>query len=248
VLSDPANCALFLDLDGTLLNLATTPKGVEVPAGLIDLLDGLYVALGGAVAIVTGRHIADVDRLLQPLRLPASGVHGSELRVSAESDVAVLTGAIPSTMFAQISEMTRSIPGAFTESKETALTVHYRLAPEAEQQIAQQLSELLARHAGQFRLVPGRKVFEILPAGLSKGTALRMLAAMPQFSGRTPIMIGDDVGDEPAFEASQALSGHGLRVAGEHFSIDFAAFQGPSEVRIWLAELLEVVRCKEVDV
>jgi trehalose 6-phosphate phosphatase len=236
-LAKPRQCALFLDVDGTLLELAATPKTVWVPDGLVDLLGRLAAALDGALAIISGRRIGEIDRLLAPLRLIASGVHGSELRMAADDEIQHLTPVLAPEMVAALKELAGRTPGAFAEPKGSGLAIHYRLAPAAEATIEDDLRKLLDRQSGAFDLWPGQKVFEVIPAGFSKGTALATLAALPTFQGRLPIMIGDDIGDEPAFAAAERLQGFALRVAGENYAASSADFEGPQAVYKWLDRL-----------
>lgn len=233
-LADPRSCALFLDMDGTLLELAATPKSVRVPEGLTGLLERLSEGLDGAIAIVTGRLVSEVDRLLSPLRITASGVHGAEMRRSPKGEVERVSAMLPEDLFTSMQRLAGRIPGVLAESKGPGIAIHYRLAPNAEGEILAELEAILDRHAGAFELWPGKKIFEVIPSGLSKGTALAQLATLPAFRGRVPIMIGDDIGDEPAFAAAEGLSGFGLRVAGEHYSDDDADFAGPQAVLGWL--------------
>lgn len=237
MLANPRACALFLDMDGTLLELAATPKSVRIPDGLVELLARLDAGLDGAVAIVTGRLISDVDRLLAPLRLAASGVHGAELRRSPEGEIERVSPALPEEIVRAMQRLAGRIPGVIAEPKGPGLAIHYRLAPEAEGEILAKIEAFLDRHAGAFELWPGKKIFEVIPSGLSKGTALSALSVLPTFRHRVPIMIGDDIGDEPAFAAAEGLHGFALRVAGEHYDEDGADFAGPHAVVSWLDQL-----------
>lgn len=232
--ANPHACALFLDVDGTLLELAPTPQDVKVPEGLIALLQRLFVGLDGAVAIVTGRLISDIDFILSPVRLTAAGVHGAEMRNDPNRDIERVGAELPDAIVKAVRKLAHSIPGVIAEPKGTGLALHYRLAPMAEGEILAALRHALERHSGAFEVVPGKKVFEVVPAGLSKGTALIRLSELPQFRGRVPIMIGDDIGDVPAFAAAEALDGFGLRVAGEQFAASEADFAGPRAVMDWL--------------
>lgn len=237
ILANPRACALFLDVDGTLLDLAPTPKGVRVPDGLISILQRLTLAFDGAVAIITGRVISEIDLLLSPLRLPASGVHGAEMRFGANREIERVTATLPADVVQSMRKLALEIPGVIAEPKGAGLAIHYRLAPQAEREIRAALEVSLDKHAGAFELLPGKRLFEIIPSGLSKGTALAALSKLPAFRGRTPIMIGDDVGDEAAFAAAEGLNGFALRVAGEQFDDAIADFAGPSSVINWLDQL-----------
>jgi trehalose 6-phosphate phosphatase len=237
VLANPRASALFLDMDGTLLELAPTPRSVRVPDGLLDLLERLSIVFDGAVAIVTGRMIAEADLILSPLRLPASGVHGAEMRKGRDYEIERVRATLPDDLVHAMQRLAARIPGVLAEPKGPGLAIHYRLAPDAEALIAQELAFALERHAGAFHILPGKCLFEVVPAGLSKGTALAALSALPSFRDRLPIMIGDDIGDEAAFAAAEGLHGFGLRVAGEHYRHEIADFAGPRDVLAWLEHI-----------
>lgn len=234
MLADPSACALFLDVDGTLIEMASRPEAVTVPDGLVALLQRLTLGLDGAVALVTGRLISDVDHLLSPLRLAAAGVHGAEMRTNPDQDIERVTHTLPDDFVQTLRKLAIDLPGVIVEPKGSGLALHYRLAPAAERDILAALTELIDQHAGAFELVPGKKIFEVVPSGLSKGTALAQLAELPAFRDRVPIMIGDDVGDESAFAVAEGLKGYGLRVAGEYYQPDSADFSGPKAVMSWL--------------
>lgn len=248
ILANPRSCALFLDVDGTLLDLAPTPKGVRVPDGLISILQRLTIAFDGAVAIITGRLISEIDLLLSPLRLPASGVHGAELRTGPNREIERVTAVLPPDVVQSMRKLALANPGVIAEPKGPGLAIHYRLAPHAEADILATLEASLDKHAGVFELLPGKRLFEVIPSGLSKGTALAALSKLPAFRDRTPIMIGDDVGDEAAFAAAEGLHGFALRVAGEHYDEDRADFAGPSSVINWLDQLTRRIVPREATV
>lgn len=237
VLANPNAFSLFLDVDGTLLELAATPRSVRIPDGLSDLLERLAQRLDGAVAIISGRLISEIDQIVSPLVLPASGVHGAELRKASNGDIEQISPTLPDDVVQSMRQLASRIPGVIAEPKGAGLAIHYRLAPHAEADILAALEAILDRHAGAFELLPGKRLFEILPSGLSKGTALATLSQLPAFRGRTPIMIGDDIGDETAFAAAEGLEGFGLRVAGEYFPEEIADFNGPHAVMTWLDQI-----------
>jgi trehalose 6-phosphate phosphatase len=243
--ANPRACALFLDVDGTLLELAATPKSVRVPEGLIELLERLSDGFDGAIAIISGRLISEIDRLLEPLKLAASGVHGAELRKAPEREIERISPELPAAVAAKLCRLAAKFPGVIVEPKGPGIAMHYRLAPDAEMPILAELEAFLDTHAGAFEVTPGKKIFEIIPSGLSKGTALATLAAQPQFRGRVPIMIGDDIGDEAAFAAAEGMHGFALRVAGEHYSNEVADFRGPRGVFAWLDRLAERLTAPE---
>jgi trehalose 6-phosphate phosphatase len=238
LLANPGSHALFLDMDGTLLELAPTPKSVRLPDGLLALLMRLDGLLGGAVAIVTGRLIAEADHILSPVKLAASGVHGAELRRVPGGPIERITPELPNDVVEALRHIADSFPGVIAEPKGPGLALHYRLAPHAAPDLLAALRDYLDAHAqGTLELISGKRLFEIIPAGLSKGTALAALCQLPAFHGRRPIMIGDDIGDEPAFAVAEGMDGFGLRVAGEKFREDTADFLGPQSVVAWLDDI-----------
>jgi trehalose 6-phosphate phosphatase len=229
--------ALYLDIDGTLLDVALTPSTVHIPPDLPTLLDELSRRLSGALAIVTGRPLAEADHLLKPAQLVAAGVHGAQMRLSVSGQVESLAPTLDPFLQADIRKIVEDLPGVVFEDKGNGIALHYRLAPEQQPALLLMLENLLSKYPDQFSIFGGRKVMEILPVGFSKGRALRKLATLPTFVNRTPVMIGDDIADVDAFQAAEELGGFGLKVAGEHFSKDEAAFQGPADVLNWLEKL-----------
>lgn len=230
--------ALFLDFDGTLVDVAATPDAIVVPPGLPDLLVRLEEALGGALAIVTGRRIADIDRFLAPAQFVAAGVHGGEYRTGRGEIVRPATVPIEPDLVAAIRALERLVPGVLVEPKGATLTVHWRAVPEAVDRVATELARILEGGPDHLEISHGRKVFEVCPRDITKGTALDHLASLPAFRGRMPIMIGDDVSDESAFAAAERLGGVGYRVRGETFAAAVADFDTPRRVREWLSVLL----------
>jgi trehalose 6-phosphate phosphatase len=230
-----SGCALFLDFDGTLVDIAPFPSRVRVPSNLVPLLDRLTSGLGGALAILTGRPIIDIDRFLLPLQPVTAGVHGSELRTEANGEVLLTVGGLNPDVAASVGRLQQLDPGVVIESKVYSIAVHYRLAPAVEPQIKTALRAIVTESPDHFILCPGRCVIEVVPRHVSKGAALEAMMHLPAFKGRCPVMIGDDIPDESALAAARKLGGYGLRVGGEHFRAD-AEFEGPAEVRAWLTE------------
>lgn len=230
--------ALFLDIDGTLLDVALTPSTVRVPPELSKLLENISQRLSGALAIITGRPIAQADRLLSPLQFVAAGVHGAEMRLHATGSTISLSPSFEPDLTADLKATAENMPGIVMEDKGAGIAMHYRLAPELHKGLKMALENLREKYPGQFMVCEGRKVIEVLPVGFSKGRALRQLAALPEFANRVPVMIGDDIADVDAFRVAEDIGGHGLKVAGENFSHDEASFRGPAEVLDWL-RLLE---------
>jgi trehalose 6-phosphate phosphatase len=233
---DLSDCAVFLDLDGTLIDIASAPDLVRIPLELVPLLARLSSALQGALAIVTGRQIVEINRFLDPLRPVAAGVHGAELRTEVNGEVLLTVGPLDPHVISAVRALGELAAGVVIESKVYSIAVHYRLAPSVEPQIGTVLKGIVAGSDDHFILCPGRCVIEVVPRHVSKGAALEALLALPAFKGRRPVMVGDDVPDESALTAAVRLGGYGVRVGGEHFK-GLADFEGPADVRAWLASM-----------
>jgi trehalose 6-phosphate phosphatase len=205
--------ALFLDFDGTLVDIAPRPEAVRVDAALPGRLAAARDRLDGALAILSGRPIADIDRLLAPLRLTAAGVHGLEVRTDPAGPVAAAAGATTALAAVRAALAAAGLPGAgiHIEDKRVAIAVHYRDAPERGADVLALMAEAIAPHPG-LHLVTGKMVVEVKPAGVDKGTALLNFLARPPFLHRVPVMIGDDVTDEDAFRAALAAGGRAIKV------------------------------------
>jgi trehalose 6-phosphate phosphatase len=205
-----ADAAVFLDFDGTLVELADSPDAIEVPATLPALLIGLSERLRGRLAIVSGRAIAELDRHLHSLPCAVAGSHGAELRLPGSE----LRSAQPPAQLAVAGEAARAYAASdrrlFVEQKPAGVALHYRLAPEREEEVLA-FAAALSRQTG-FALLRGKMVAELRPVGSDKGEALRCLMAEPPFAGARPLFVGDDLTDEDAFAAADALGGAGILV------------------------------------
>lgn len=233
------DAALFLDFDGTLVDLAATPDAIGVPQGLVPLLIGLEAALGGALALVTGRPIADIDRFLAPARLVVAGVHGAEYRTSALDEVRPTALPLDEQLVDAVRRLEKLFPGVLVEPKGQTVAVHWRQVPEAAADLAEALRMILDGGPDHLEISRGRRVFEICPRHVSKGAAVDILAGLEVFRGRRPIVVGDDISDESGIAAAERLGGIGLRVLGETFTEEEADFASPRQVREWLSVLLE---------
>lgn len=236
LLEDAQRFALFLDFDGTLVDIAPAPDAVVVPGELAPMLGRIADRLGGALAVLTGRPIADIDRFLAPLKPVAAGVHGSEVRLARDGPVELQSEPIEASIIRRVRKIAQGVQGALLELKAASVAIHYRNVPEAEGAIEAALSDLVADSGDHLILCRGRKVLEIVPAHVSKGDALETFMRRPAFRGRRPIMIGDDVSDLSAFAAARRFGGRGLKVAGEQFHPGDVEFSGPEHVRRWLDE------------
>jgi len=223
--------AFFLDLDGTLLDIAISPDAVTVPVGLIDTLGALRNHVSGALAIISGRSIRTIDRLLHPLRISVAGEHGAVLRFP-DGDIADAgsDAVVPEEWRKAIHMQAKSWPGTIVEEKPHGIAIHYRGNPTAASEIGRFL-EMLAARDPSFVALPAIMAFEIRHCSIDKGNALAALMAQDPFRNRKPLFIGDDVTDEDAILAASQLGGTGLRVPD--------AFGGePAQVRLWLSDLV----------
>jgi trehalose 6-phosphate phosphatase len=229
-----ADHCVFLDLDGTLLALRDDPVIRRADASLLALLDSCSQYLQGAMAIVSGRPISDLDACFDPVRFPAAGVHGMEHRnadgvtTSLPSESARLRGAAR-----ELAQSMEAIPMSYLEDKGTSLALHWRRAPEWEGVLRELAERALDGLGPTFRLLEGNCVIELLPRAANKGDAVKKFMQEPPFSGRRPIYIGDDVTDLPAFEAARESGGHGVAV-GTRVQADFH-LPDVAAVRAWLA-------------
>jgi trehalose 6-phosphate phosphatase len=229
------NWALFLDVDGTLLDIAAHPSAVTVPPGLREHLALLEQVLDGALALVSGRPLDDLDRLFDPLRLPASGQHGGEWRPQPHLPREVVARRTIPERLRQAAESLRDLdPGIIVEQKSHALAVHYRHAPSLGPDIGARLEHALYGIEGLI-LLPGKLVWEVKDAAQSKGTAVERFMAEPRFAGRIPVFIGDDTTDVDGFRAVEAMGGMALPV-GALIQPGRPGFTDAAAVRAWLAE------------
>ncbi len=207
---DPQRCALFLDLDGTLAPFAGRPELVGPVARRTAAVTGATVALGGRLAVISGRPLHDIDRILDGAASAAAGIHGLERRSAA----GVLRRADPDPAVAQASAVFRGLaeaePGFLVEDKGLSVALHYRNAPDAAD-IAEMAGQRLAKQTG-LTLQRGDCVVELRSPGPDKGDALRAFMGEPPFLGTLPVFVGDDLTDEVGFEAAQELGGYGVRV------------------------------------
>lgn len=230
--------ALFLDLDGTMIDIAPRPDDVVAPNQLIRSLAALHRQLGGALAVVSGRPIAAIDALLSPVRLPAAGVHGAEIRFDASAaGVHRAAPPIPNGVRWLLAPLA-AIPGVVIEDKSVAIAVHFRQAQHAAERVGKTVTAAVSAHnADQLTIVPGKCVYEIKHARFSKGTAVAEFMDRAPWNRRRPVFIGDDVTDEAAFAELPKWRGVGLAV-GQQRPGSIAYFATAADVRDWLAGLV----------
>lgn len=232
--------ALFLDIDGTLLELKDDPQSVRADQGLLNILDWLQVRLDGALALVSGRDLDSVDSVMAPRRFPAAASHGAELR---------LDPAAPPTENPTNYKLLRHIGddlqrlvdeeavGLYVERKNYSIALHYRRHPDALTiAAAVRLARLaLIRLGDGFRIRPGKDVLELAPAGVDKGSAILAFLDAPPFSNRRPIFIGDDLTDEDGFIAVNNIGGVSIHIGALLGSMARYALPDPAALRAWLA-------------
>lgn len=237
---DPRTTAIFLDIDGTLLDIAPTPLEVKVSDALRATLASLSRIFDGAIAFVSGRPIAEMDRLFDPLRIAAVGGHGAEIRFAPDgkirrSEIATLD----EDLRAEFSRIGRIGDGVIVEDKGYSLAIHFRLAPHLGGEIMKSVTAVCKDdRCSTLEILPGKAVVEIKPGGYDKGTGLREMMSVPPFTGRRPIFVGDDVTDSAAFAVLKDFAGTGFSVGGVVPGTSFN-FDGPQDVRGWLRHLSE---------
>jgi len=230
--------ALFLDVDGCLLDFADAPDAVTVPHALRATLGGLARRLHGGVALISGRSLASIDALFAPLELPASGLHGIERR---NGDRNVPAPPMPPAMEAIRSEarqVARDHPGALVEDKGSALALHWRVAPQAATALRAFAEAALPRLPG-YCLQHGDSVVELRPAHSDKGNAILALMDEPPFRGHVPVFVGDDLTDESGFAIVNAHGGISVLVGDREPSAAHFGLPDPQAVREWLATLAQ---------
>ena len=233
---DLAKIAFFLDVDGTLLGFEERPEDVVADEALLGLLTQLRDKTGGALALVSGRMISDLDRIVAPLALPAGGVHGAELRFADGRREAAAGAAI-----AQVREAADAFvaahPGLRLEDKGgAAIAVHYRQAPDRKDDVRAFLERTVTDDA--LMIQHGKMVAEVKPAGCHKGKAIEALMASPPFAGRAPLFMGDDLTDEYGFETVNRLGGVSVKVgAADETTVAAHTLEDTSTVRDLLVYL-----------
>jgi trehalose 6-phosphate phosphatase len=235
--------AILLDIDGTLIELAPTPQEVRVPASLKHTLSRLRDRLGGALALVSGRPLSDIDNLFKPLVVAAVGGHGAENRLSITGGVAHRdAGALDPEVRKRLLAVAEATPGVLAEDKGYSMALHYRLAPDYERQVHDAVVRICRECAqSHLEILPGKSMFEVKPKQFNKGTAVRELMRQPPFRGRRPLFIGDDVTDESVFGVMPEFDGLAFSV-GRRLSGTHGDFLTPREVRHWLYSLITPAR------
>lgn len=231
------NLALFLDIDGTLLEIAPTPDAVSVPAALRNTLRLAAERENGALALVSGRTLREIDRLFAPLAFPASGQHGFERR-SASGHVMtphLAPGLLDAARLA-LRALTLEHRGLLLEDKSSSLAMHYRLSPMLAGTVRTTMQDLAHSLRPLFVVREGKCVVELGPAGHTKGRAIEAFMREAPFSGRIPVYFGDDVTDEDGFAAVNAMGGHSICVGNRTVTCARHRMASVSAVVGWLRE------------
>jgi trehalose 6-phosphate phosphatase len=232
--------AILLDIDGTLLDLMPTPREVWVPPELAKTLKRLMQRTNGALAMVSGRSLNDIDLIFAPDHFPAVGGHGAEMRIDPDSDsVAAHAPPMDKELKLRLAAIAKLSPGILLEDKGYSLALHYRLAPHAEKAIYAAVSLIRADLPNApIEVLPGKCVCEIKHSGFTKATGVRELMTREPFKGRRPFFIGDDVTDETVFAIMPDFNGLSFSV-GRRAKGVAGHFDTPSDVREFLAHLLD---------
>ena len=236
VIPDLGEVALLLDIDGTIVDIAPTPASVRVTPALKRVLPRLVRLTGGALALVSGRALADIDRLFAPLRLAAIGGHGAEFRPAHDDRPEARD---PLGLESELRRKLRAIAGAgvVAEDKGYSVALHYRLAPERETLVYDAVNRICAEPWDPpVEVLPGKSVIEVKHSGFSKATGVRELMTHAPFKGRRPVFIGDDTTDESVFAMLPELDGIGFSVGREVAGLA-GHFDTPADVRTWLEQL-----------
>jgi trehalose 6-phosphate phosphatase len=233
--------ALFLDFDGTLVALAPRPQDVKVGSWVLPTLQQLQLALDGALALISGRPLVQLDSYLGALRPPAAGVHGMQRR-RADGLIRVHPDEPPPGIGLALRALAHRHPALLVETKPGAIALHYRAAPELEAISRATMAAAVAEAPG-WSVLQGHAVVEAKPSRVSKASALAAFMAEPPFAGRVPVMVGDDITDEDAIEAAIAAGGYGVIVglAATHPTRAAYRLGTPHDVGQWLARTLRAL-------
>jgi trehalose 6-phosphate phosphatase len=231
-------CAILLDVDGTILDIAPTPREVFVPHSLRQTITQLSESTEGALALVSGRSITDLDLLFAPLQLAAVGGHGAEFRAAGNCEIDISRRApLAPPLKRELAAVAGIGPGILVEDKGHSIALHFRLAPQLESAVRREVSRIRDQHPhAPIEILPGKSVIEIKQTGFNKGTGVRELMTHRPFAHRHPIFIGDDVTDESVFEIISEFDGLAFSVGRKIHGVD-GYFEAPEEVRGWLASI-----------
>jgi trehalose 6-phosphate phosphatase len=227
--------AWFFDIDGTLVELAPTPSSIIVHDDLPGLIARLNELSGGAVSLITGRAISNVDELLPLPQVSVAGQHGAEVRMPAGGHHTGEFSVDFDAMARDVAALCARHPGLIAEYKGSSIALHYRRAPKLAGYATRFMRELQSRYGPGLELQKGKKVVELRPDAVDKGRAIASLMKRKPFAGRTPVFVGDDVTDEAGFETVNEFGGYSVKVGRGKTRARYR-LASVSEVREWLAE------------
>jgi trehalose 6-phosphate phosphatase len=237
-----ADWAYFFDIDGTLTDIADSPGGVRLKPVLRGLIQDLHAAADGAVALISGRAIPDIDALMEGIRLPVAGQHGTERRDAAGR---ITRHAAPNGQLDwahdQLAAAAARHAGLLLEHKGLSLALHYRRAPRLAGYANRLVRSLLPRLGEQYCIQRGKRIVEVKPAGKDKGAAVLEFMDEEPFRGRTAVFVGDDATDEYGFAAVNRLGGHSIKVGPGRTAARFR-LRDVEAVRVWLAQAVKPPR------
>jgi trehalose 6-phosphate phosphatase len=233
----PAGAALFLDVDGTLIEFGPAPDDVEVDAVTLKFLQDASDSLNGALALISGRSLAQLDALFGYARFPAAGLHGLERRDARGRLHVHPTERLPQPLLDELGEIAERHPGVLLEDKGRAVALHYRQAASLQEMLEREVHALARRHGGNdLQVQPGAYVLELKPSGITKAHAIEAFMLEPPFAGRTPLFAGDDLTDLHGFDAVERRGGVSIAVGPRVTAM--VATTAPSELRALLEEFL----------
>jgi len=235
---DLARCAFFFDLDGTLAPIAPTPEAAAVPVSTIALLQRLRRTTNGALAVISGRALDTIDRMLQPLRLPAGGLHGAQWRgPDGHLWEASVDPEESGRLLDALNALAARHPGVQLENKGLSFAIHYRHTPGLEERIRQEVQAAAEPFSRRYALQYGKMVAEVKPRGADKARAIERFMTVEPFASRMPVMAGDDLTDEPAFRAVNQFGGISIKIGGGETSAS-GRLADPAALALWLNGLL----------
>lgn len=230
--------ACFFDVDGTLAGIEERPEWVTIPDEIKQALCSLFTLTSGALALVSGRCLDELDRLSAPLLAPAAGVHGAERRDSqGQVHRTELSPVLTATLSQELTQAITHLPGCHVEAKGMAFALHYRAAQHYQHDILTVAESFIARYP-ELALQPGKCVVELKPRGVSKGEAIKAFMSEAPFAGRTPLFIGDDVTDEAGFIQVNALQGISIKVGPGNTAAHYH-FKDVAAVHHWILSLVK---------
>jgi len=235
---DLKQTALLLDVDGTLLDIAATPDSVVVPSCLRSSLATLLRTCNGALALVSGRPITQLDEFFAPIQMPAIGSHGAEIRLAPGGPIlGRVRNPMSESLRQTLHRLAAADPRLIVEDKGYSIAVHWRLAPEKEDLVREQIAEAVRQSGdGELEILGGKSVSEVKSRQVNKGLAVTQLMAEPPFAGRRPLFLGDDITDESVFAVLPNFDGVGYSV-GKPIKGARGMITSPHDVRAWLASL-----------